>query len=140
MTPLTDPATRALLRLEVGRLRARERRRRFDSVVHLGVLGGDHGCCPVPAGDPVVDPGTRTDVVSRLLDAAQVSAGPSAPSVWLTRPGDPVLQDDDLAWLAASSRAFGAFGRGLAGFWSVTRTGWLDVRTGERHTWTRLRL
>ena len=135
---MTSPDTAALLRLEVGRLRARESRRRFETVVHVGTLGGAQRTCPVPAADPALDAGTRTDVVSRLLEGA---ADPDrGDCVWLTRAGDPQLQDEDLGWLSAASLAFGALGRRLDGFWSVTRTGWLDVRSGEGRTWKRLRL
>jgi hypothetical protein len=31
-------------------------------------------------------------------------------------------------------------GRPLDGFYVITRTGWRDVRTGERRVWKRLRL
>jgi hypothetical protein len=137
--PVTTPTTLSLLRLEVGDLRQRQKRQRFDTVVHLGRLGGRHRTCTVPLADrAVLDPGTRTDVVSRLLEAEPVSAGPA--SVWLSRAGEPQVQDDDLAWLSAAGRAFGALDRRLDGFWVVTRTGWLDVRTGESRTWKRLRL
>ena len=130
--------TAALLRAEVGRLRAQESRRRFDTVVHVGSLGGSPRTCPVPSADPVLDVGTRTDVVSALLENAPM-VGRTA-CVWLTRAGDPQLQDEDLAWLSAASSAFGARGRRLGGFWTVTRTGWLDVRSGEGRTWKRLRI
>ena len=136
---MTDPAQLPLLRQEVGRLRARESRRRFDTTVHVGRLGATCGSCPVPTGDPVLDAGTRTEVVLRLLEAGGPTAG-GALGVWVTRPGEPVLQDSDLAWLSASYRAFATAGCPLEGFWTVTRTGWLDVRTGERRTWKRLRL
>lgn len=135
---MTDPTTAALLRLEVGRLRRDERRRRFEVRVHVGSLAGPHQTCSVPIADPVLDAGTRTDVVSRLLEASGDTGG--AASVWLTRPGEPLLQDVDLAWLSAVDRAAGALDRRLGGFWSVTRTGWLDVRGGESRTWKRLRL
>jgi hypothetical protein len=137
---MTTALTASLLRLEVGRLRSRETRARFDTVVHLGTLGGDHRTCIVPLADlTVVDAGTRTDVVSWLLEEDRPdAAGPVG--VWLTRAGEPQLQDEDLAWLSATVRAFGALGRTLDGFWSVTRTGWLDVRSGESRTWKRLRL
>ena len=134
---MTDPTRLPLLRLEVGRLRARESRRRFDAVVHVGVLGAEHVSCAVPAADPVLDPGTRTDVVLRLLETWPASSGAS---VWVARPGEPDLQDSDLTWLAAAGRAFATVGCEMDGFWTVTRTGWLDVRTGERRTWKRLRL
>lgn len=134
---MTDATRCSLLRLEVGRLRAEQPRQRFDAVIHVGRLGGPHRSCPVPAGEPLLDAGTRTDVVLRLLESG---AGEAAVEGWLTRPGEPLLQDDDLGWLSATLRAYGVVGRTLEGFWSVTRTGWLDVRTGERRTWRRLRI
>ena len=139
---MTDDDTAALLRLEVGRLRTRETHRRFDPVVHVGQLGGPHRRSPVPAGDPVLghllDPGTRAEVVSGLLEGLE-AVGPSV-SAWLMRVGEPVVQDEDLAWLSATTHALGSFGLELEGFWTVTRTGWLDVRSGESRTWKRLRL
>jgi hypothetical protein len=136
---VTDPTTASLLRLEVGRLRSRESRRRFDTVVHVGALGDVHRSCTVPVVDlPVLDAGTRSEVVSRLLEEGGLDE-PGA-HVWLTRAGEPQLQDEDLAWLSATIRAFDCVGGTLEGFWSVTRTGWLDVRSGDARTWKRLRL
>jgi hypothetical protein len=136
---ISTTTTASLLRLEVGRLRSHESRRRFDSVVHVGRLGGSTRTCTVPlASLSVLDAGTRTEVVSLLLEEHALFE--EVASVWLTRAGDPLLQDDDLAWLSAACRAFAALGWTLDGFWVVTRTGWLDVRTGEGRTWKRLRL
>ena len=137
---MADTARESLLRLEVGRLRARMSLRRFEASVHVGTLGaGDGTSCPVPSLDPVLDAGTRTDVLLRLLE--EDTAGHGEPAcVRLVRPGEPVLEDDDLAWLAAALRACDTLGRRLDGMWVVTRTGWLDVCTGERRTWKRLRL
>lgn len=132
---MTAPARAALLRLEVARVRADPRRCRFDPVLHVGVLGGDHLRASVPAGDPVLDPGTRLEVVLRLLEG-----GAGEGDVWLTRPGEPVVQDEDLAWLAAADRGFDLAAVPLRGVWAVTRTGWLDVRTGDGRTWKRLRV
>ncbi|HSE07611.1 MAG TPA: hypothetical protein VLB29_03005 [Nocardioidaceae bacterium] len=134
----TDPTTASLLRLEVGRLRAQESRRRFEPVVHVGTLGGSHRSCVVPLEDlPVLDAGTRSELIRRLLE----HGAPGRPAdVWLTRAGEPLVQDEDLAWLAATCRTFAALGEHLLGFWSITRTGWLDVRSGEQRTWKRLRL
>ena len=89
---------------------------------------------------PLLYAGTCTDFVSWLLEEEPVSGEATGACVWLTRAGDPQLQDEDLAWLSATCRAFGALDRDLAGFWTVTRTGWIDVRTGESRTWKRLRL
>lgn len=129
------------LRLAVGRLRARERREQFDPEVHVGALGGPHERYVVRADDvPVLDAGLRTDVVGRLLEAHTARAGGASAAVWLTRPGDPTPQDADLAWMAAAEGAFAAADLARTGFWAVTRTGWLDVRTGASRTWRRLRL
>lgn len=136
---MTTQSTASLLRLEVGRLRAERSHGHFDTVVHLGRLGDTHGSCAVARADlAVLDAGTRTDVVARLLE--QQGAVEGSASVWLTRTGEPVVQDEDLAWLSAAARAFDALSRRLEGFWTVTRTGWLDVRTGDSRTWKRLRI
>jgi hypothetical protein len=134
---MTEAVRSSLLRLEVARLRSETSRGRFDPVVHVGELGSAHPSCAVPAADPVIDAGTRTEVVLRLLEE---DADPASACLWLTRSGEPGLEDADLAWLAAAVRAFGVVGRGLDGAWAVTRTGWLDLRTGERRTWKRLRV
>lgn len=139
--PGTSGRTEDELRLAVGRLRARERRSHFDAEVHLGALGGPCETYVVRTDDvPVLDAGLRADVVSRLLEAHMARAGGTSVAVWLTRPGDPTPQDADLAWMAAADGAFAAADLTGTGFWAVTRTGWLDVRTGASRTWRRLRL
>jgi len=125
------------LRREVGLLRARESRRIFETTVAVGRLGDDRRGFVVRAPDlPAIDAALRADVVSSLLE--QAGTGPVA--AWVSRSGSPVLHDMDLQWLAASIAAFGAHGRGLDGFYAITRTGWLDVRTHESRVWRRLRL
>jgi hypothetical protein len=127
----------ALLRREVGLLRARESRRVFDVSVNLGHLAGDRDSFVVRAQDlPVVDAALRTDVVAALLDDVPGDVD----TVWLIRPGEPDPHDLDLEWLAASRLAFGMHDKVLAGFFAITRSGWLDVLTGHRRTWRRLRL
>lgn len=123
-----------MLRLEVARLRASSPRGRFDPVLHVGTLGREHRSVTVPAADPVLDAGTRFEVLLRLL------GGGTGGDVWVARSGEPTPQDDDLAWLAAADRASDVAAVPLAGVWAVTRTGWLDVRTGEARTWKRLRV
>lgn len=118
-------------------LRARESRRVFDVTVHVGRLAGDRDSFVVRAQDlPAVDAALRIDVLSALV--AQTPA--EAVHAWLARPGQPHPHDLDLAWLSAATVAFAIHGRPLAGFFAVTRAGWLDVRSGERRTWKRLRL
>jgi hypothetical protein len=130
---------RALLRREVGLLRRRETRRRFDTEVTVGRLDGERRSCTVPrdAGG-LLDPGTRAAVVAVLLE--QLSPVADRLDAWIVRPGETSLQDQDLGWFSAADRAFAEADVVLDGFWTVTRTGWLDVRSGERRTWKRLRL
>jgi hypothetical protein len=126
-----------LLRQEVGMLRARESRRVFDVSVNVGRLAGDRDSFVVRAQDlPAVDAALRIDVLSSLVEQAP----PGPVSAWLVRPGEAHPHDLDVEWLSAATVAFGIHARELAGFYAITRSGWLDVRTGERHTWKRLRL
>lgn len=130
------PGLRAALRQEVGRLRARERRRVFAARVCVGTPAGELVGHEIAARDTAeMDAGLRTDVVARLLEQV-----PRADTMLLLRPGGPYHHDLDLAWYAAARLAFDSAGRGLAGFYAITRTGWLDVVTGERREWKRLRL
>lgn len=125
------------LRREVGELRGRERRRVFEPAVSVGVPAGARESFLVRTSDrSVVDTALRTDVVADLVERTPDDCR----FAWITRSGVPELHDLDLAWLAAAELAFGIHGRPLAGFFAVTRSGWLDVRTGLRRTWRRLRL
>lgn len=118
-------------------LRARESRRVFDVSVSVGLPAAARDSFVVRAQDvPTVDGALRTDVISSLVG----QTGDECVCAWVTRPGVPDPHDLDLAWLAASEVAFGIHGRALVGFFAITRTGWLDVRTGERRVWKRLRL
>jgi hypothetical protein len=132
-----DPTRSRLLRLEVGRFRARESRRVFDVAVVVGELGGDRDSFVVRAQDqPAVDTALRTDVVSALLE----DSPPAWRTAWVARPGSPEPHDLDLQWLAAARTAFGMHARPLEGFFVVTRSGWRDVLTDESRAWRRLRL
>ena len=130
---------RLLLRRAVGMLRARESRRVFDSAVHVGELGGECQSFVARAQDlPALDDSLRTDVVSALVAALDPAL--TWPTGWLIRSGAPDLHDLDLRWLAAARAACSEHGRAVAGFYAITRTGWLDVQSGETQTWKRLRL
>ena len=85
---------------------------------------------------PLMDRGLRLEVVGALLDEQELREA----AAWRVRPGVPEPQDADLDWLAATTFAFAAHGTRLTGFYAITRTGWLDVRTGESQVWKRLRL
>lgn len=130
----------AAWRLEVGRFRAEHPQRTFPMGVHLGEPAGPRLSFEVPW--PVseeYDAGLRLDLMSGL-GASWAGAGCGRGSVWLARLGVPELHDQDVLWHAASLHALSAFGVRLDTFRVVTKSGWLDVRTGQRRTWKRLRL
>ena len=129
------PERDAAFRLEVARLRGRDPRRRFPPELHLGTPAGPRVSLELPAADA----GLRLDLLAALLDLWKEDHGGPA-SVWVVRPGVPELHDDDLAWYAATVRAFGALGEAPEEFRAVTRGGWLDVVSGESRVWKRLRL
>lgn len=111
----------------------------FDPSVHLGRLGGPHRSFVFRAQDrPVMDRGLRVQVMCSLLDEHEDDVTDAV--VWLVRPGVPELSDLDLEWQSAAGFAFATRDTRPAGFYVVTRAGWLDVRTGESRVWKRLRL
>jgi hypothetical protein len=134
--PRADVRLRTL-REEVGRLRQRETRRRFDACLHVGELGGQRTGFVVAARDlPVMDVELRVDVVSRLLQESPSSWC----TAWLVRPGTAEQHDEDLRWLSAVRTAFAMHDRLLDGCYAVTRYGWRDLVTAETRSWVRLRL
>lgn len=112
-----------------------ERRRSFPALLHVGSPGGSQALFALTAGD-AVDHSLRTDVVAALV--RRTSRPGLDPVVWLTRPGDLDLQDEDVAWLAAARAATAEAGLGLC-MVVVTRRGWRDPRSGVQRTWKRLR-
>ena len=141
MTAASTAADRAF-RHEVATFRTRDRRRLFPMHVHVGIPDGDRRRVEVPWPVPAsYDVGVRLDLADALVEAllAEWASGVAAWG-WLTRPGAPSLHDCDLAWLAAVRHAFEAHELALAGFRAVTRSGWLDVVTGDSRTWARLRI
>jgi hypothetical protein len=131
-----DPALAAVLRravLEHGRT---ERRRTFPALVHVGVPGGSEEVFAVVPDEPL-DHGLRADVVAALLQRSR--RGSAVPLVWLTRPGALELQDVDAQWLSAARSAAAEAGVALT-LVVVTRTGWVDPRTGTHRVWKRMRV
>ena len=142
---MTMSVVQQALRTEVALLRARESRRVFDAMVCVGRLGAARESFVVRAQDlPAFDEALRVEVLSRLLEQAAGRCGPEAyadpPATWIARAGLPELHDADLRWMSAATIAFGQHGLSPAPFYVVTRTGWLDPRTGESRTWKRLRI
>jgi len=109
-----------------------ERRRVHLALLHVGVPGGAHEVFPVRPDEPT-DHALRVDVV-----AAMRASAPDAPFVWLTRTGELVDQDVDLAWHAAARQAYAEAGAPLV-FVVVNRHGWREPGTGAERRWRRLR-
>jgi len=134
-----DPAAELLarLRLEVGRFRASQRRRVFDTAIQVGSIAAERVAVTIPARQAgQVDRQVRVDLFSALLEEAAADAT----HAWTARPGPAELLPEDIAWMVGAEAAFGAAGRTLEGCYAITRYGWVDVRTGERRVWKRLRL
>jgi len=125
-----------VLRREVGRFRAEEKRRRFPTTLHVGRIDGSQYVLEVPESAEPLDRATAFDLLDCRLDAEL----PSEVEAWVTRPGVPEVHDQDLLWLTVTAAAVAARGAALASFHAITRTGWLDVRTGDSRVWVRLRL
>ncbi len=129
-----DTATERLLRAEVRRFAtACGTLRSPGTDLHLGVLAGARLVVPV---DPRADAGLRADLVTRAVAALRT---PERVSVWLTRRGHPDVGDIDLAWLSATGLGFGRHGLAPPAFFTITRHGWVDVRSGAVRTWRRVR-
>ena len=86
------------------------------------------------------DHGLRVDLLIRLL--GEMSAGgPPDPRVALihVRPGPTELADSDFAWWSAARCTHRLTAVEVARTVAVTRWGWVDVPSGQRKTWARLR-
>ncbi len=135
-----DRDTHAALRAAVLGLVDARPGRRFDPVLHAGRPGlavhhPDPGPPTVRAA-PGDDPGVRADLALALLRRA-LALHPR-PLVWLTRPGELSVHDDDLRWLHPTSWAAGALGLPV-GLVVVTPRGWFDPVSDVRREWRRIR-
>jgi hypothetical protein len=140
-----SPDLRQLLRRAVLDHAQCEHRSRYRPLVHVGTPGVPHhvvAALPEP-DEPPHDHALRVDVLTALVARTARSAPPAppaiaAPLVWLTRSGDPALQDVDAVWLAAARAAWAEAGLDLT-MVVVDRHGWHDPRTGTAVRWRRLR-
>lgn len=128
-----DRHTHVALRAAVLELRETERRRHFPPGVHAGLPGPARGSV---GADGAADAGLRADLAVALLHRAARRV--QRPLVWLTRPGELVVEDVDLEWVRAVGWAAGALGR-TDGLVVVTPRGWFDPVSGVRREWRRLR-
>jgi hypothetical protein len=130
-------AERDALRVEVGSLRLRERRRVFPAELCLGRLGERRVAVPLPWPVPAAyDDALLADLVDALVDRG----GVPTEAVWLLRPGVPEPHDVDMRLAAVAHRVAEARDAPGARFLVVTRYGWLEPRSGASRRWKRLRL
>ena len=127
-----ERSTHSVLRAAVLDLVEGEPRRRFPTVLHAGVPGRSAR----HVDDLPVDAGLRADIALALLRRA--SAGTPQPYVWITRPGELSVHDEDLLWLGPVTWAVAGLGQ-QASLVVVTRRGWFDPVSGVRREWRRLR-
>lgn len=116
-----------LRRAQTAFVRAAGTRRSLPRTFHLGTPGGEH---VILDDAPGLDAGLRADVVERALDGFGSDQDP-APVPWVTRSGELVAGDADVAWLSAAIEAYGRHGVTLPGFFVVTRHGWVDLVSGQ---------
>ena len=131
--PVATPLRRALRQAVLDHA-ITERRRAHLPILHVGLPGGREVIHPIRTDEPA-DHSLRADVLAAMVRRART---PGTPLVWLTRPGDLVDQDVDVAWLASAGQAFGEAGLQLV-FVVVNRHGWRDPRSGLHASWVRLR-
>lgn len=130
-----DKETRAALRRAVFALRSGERRRVFETAVHVGDPDGEHASYAV--GGDRLDQALRVDLLATLLTNVPED---QTPAFWLTRVGVPEPHDDDRVWLAAARQAFAEAGQEPRWCAIVTKNGWYDPVGGDSVTWDRLRI
>jgi hypothetical protein len=78
----------------------------------------------------------RADLVERAVDGLLETRGACA---WVTRSGELTLTDADAEWFAAARTAFGRHGIALPAFFVVNRRAWVDLVSGQRREWVRVR-
>ena len=84
----------------------------------------------------VEDAGLRPDLVVRAIDGLESTEEACA---WVTRGGELGTTDADAAWFAAARHGFARHDLALTAFVVVTRNAWVDLVSGERRVWRRIR-
>lgn len=132
------PVTQAALRAEARRMvTAAGHRRLVAPRCRVGHPGGTAVTLPGDVG--AGDAGLLADLVERAIDGLGDTAGPGPLLAWVTRSGDLVAGDTDLAWLRAALIAFGGHGLVLPGFLVIGRHGYVDLLGGSGRRWSRVR-
>lgn len=145
-TPSDEPAatptvpSRAAVRAEARRMATVAGHRR---VVAPRCWVGHPGAWSVglPVDADTSDAGLLADLVERALDGVDDlgGAGGGPPLAWVTRSGDLVAGDGDLAWLRAARAGFGHHGVTLGAFLVIGRHGYADLLAGTTDRWSRVR-
>src|SRR5207342_2824898 len=106
-------------------------RRALPTTCHVGHPGGQQVAL---RGEETA--ALRTDLVERALDGLLELGGACA---WLTRGGQLGTADADLEWFSAAHQGFGRHGLRLPTFVVMNRSAWVDLVSGERREWRRVR-
>lgn len=131
MDPSLSSAFHEELRAFVG---AAGTRRALTTTCHVGHPGGQRA--QWQHGGPDDDPTMRIDLVVRAIDGLLHTERAGA---WITRSGDLALVDADAEWFAATQAGFAHYALELPFFLVLNRTGWVDLVSGERRAWSRVR-
>lgn len=129
MTPSTDRSYLSGL-TTAGRAFRRECRGRkvHPTTVRVGEIGGSHVTVP---NEPDFDAGLRADLLEQILSAHE----PVEALVWITRGGALSPSDNDFAWHAAATSAFGRYDQRMRAFVVITREGWFDLVADQVTLW-----
>ena len=132
------PVTQAALRAEARRMvTAAGHRRLVAPRCRVGHPGGT--AVTLPEDVDACAAGLLTDLVERAVDGLGDGGGAGPLLAWVTRSGDLVAGDTDLAWLRAALAAFGRHGLVLPGFLVIGRHGYVDLLGGSGRRWSRVR-
>ncbi len=127
-----DPDLELALRLELRRfVTAAGTRRALPTTCHVGHPGGQHSALPDESLASL-----RADLVERAIDGL---VGLDGACAWVTRGGELTTADADAAWFAAAREGFGRHGLPLPAFAVMNRSAWVDLVSGERREWRRVR-
>ena len=129
-----NPTLAAAIKAELGEFAASAGTRRdLQTTCHVGHPGGERTRF---AHLEVEDTCPRADLVERAIDGLLTTAGACA---WLTRSGELGLVDADAEWFSAARAGFARHGLPLPAFLVLNRRGWVDLVSGERREWYRIR-
>lgn len=103
-------------------------RKVHPTTVRVGEICGAHVVVP---NDQALDAGLRADLLEQILSAGE----PASQRVWITRGGALSPSDNDFAWNAAATNAFGRHGQRLKAFLVITREGWFDLVSDQVGLW-----